>query len=171
MSNNANAKKALLLALFLLITIAAPTVDCFAAAPIDIPRIKTEAFLYFRPNPVGVNQEILVNAWTSPQPLYNYTLTGVIPPGGSMTTATHRYNYYVTFTKPDNTTYTVGPMESDGPGTIWFTYKPDQVGTWTVQFSWEGERILHGLFPRKTRTNRAKGPRIFMAAAQLPNDH
>jgi hypothetical protein len=61
-------------AFVLMLTIAATLITCLPAVVAqpqgpELP-IKTEAYLYFRPNPIGVNQTLLVEAWTSPRPMY-----------------------------------------------------------------------------------------------------
>jgi outer membrane protein assembly factor BamB len=78
----------------------------------------------FRPNPIGVGQPMLVNLFTQP-PIH-----------------VARYfkdAFLVTFTKPDGSTDTVGPMGSYyGDGTNWFEYVVDQVGNWTIKFDFLG---------------------------------
>ena len=78
----------------------------------------------FRPNPIGSGQPLLVNLFTQP-PIH-----------------VARYfkdAFLVTFTKPDGSTDTVGPMGSYyGDGTNWFEYVVDQVGTWTIKFDFLG---------------------------------
>ncbi len=78
----------------------------------------------FRPTPVGIGQPLLVNLFTQP-PIH-----------------VARYfddAFLVTFTRPDGTTDTVGPMGSYyGDGTNWLEYTPDQVGTWKIKFDFLG---------------------------------
>ena len=50
--------------------------------------VNTLAFLSFSPNPVGVNQQLLVNLWFNPPTHYNRYLAGIS----------------VVITKPDGTT-------------------------------------------------------------------
>jgi hypothetical protein len=82
----------------------------------------TRDFLSFRPNPVGVNQPILVNMWLNP--------------------ATHatRYHpdYKIIFTKPDGSQETVMLDSYCADTTGWFEYTPDQVGEWKVKFEFAG---------------------------------
>lgn len=85
--------------------------------------IDTIAYVSFRPNPVGVNQAVLINLWIEPPTNYARYLTGLT----------------VTFTKPDGTKDTVGPINSyQGDTTAWFEYTPDQVGTWKLKFDFPG---------------------------------
>jgi hypothetical protein len=72
--------------------------------------LETIPYISFRPNPVGVNQGILVNIWLQPPIHIARYLTGLT----------------VTITKPDGTSDKVGPMETYyGDGTAWFEYTVD----------------------------------------------
>ena len=93
------------------------------SAPITIVR-STIAYLNFEPNPIGVGQTLLVNAWVTPRQFL---------PGDTFK------NFTFTFTNPDGTTSTKGPIESFPDGTVYFSYVPNQVGTWTIQFSFPGD--------------------------------
>jgi len=85
--------------------------------------VKTSLGLSVSPNPIGLNQQLLVNMWINPPVTNARFLTG----------------YTVTFTKPDGTKDTIGPMNSyQGDATAWFEYTPNQVGTWTAVFSFPG---------------------------------
>jgi outer membrane protein assembly factor BamB len=99
-------------------------------------KTKTFAFLNVDPNPVGLGQTLLVNSWTVPQtPMVPGTSIGQV-----------RNGYYYDFTRPDGTTFTEGPHNSDSAGsaTDWFTIKPDQVGNWKVKFRWAGDELFLG---------------------------
>jgi len=70
------------------------------------------------PNPVGVHQETLINFG-----LLNY-----------LTTATDNWKgLTVTITKPDGTTDTIGPVNTDSTGATGRSYVPDQIGTYYLQ--------------------------------------
>ncbi len=91
--------------------------------------VDTDAWLSFRPNPIGVGQTLLVNMWTTSP------------------TSPMRYHqgYTVTITKPDGTIDEIGPMNSyAADATAWFEYIPDQVGTWKLKFSFPGEYYPEG---------------------------
>jgi len=84
---------------------------------------ETIAHVSFRPNPIGLNQPLLVNLWMQPP--------------------THVSRYFtdltVTLTKPDGTTETIGPIETYyGDATAWFEYIPDQIGNWQIKFDFPG---------------------------------
>jgi hypothetical protein len=85
--------------------------------------VAINAYLSCSPNPIGLNQQLLVNMWTEPPLFVGRWFTG----------------YTVTITKPDGTTVTKGPMDSyPGDTTAWFNYQVDQVGTWKLQFNFPG---------------------------------
>ncbi len=93
--------------------------------------IYPNAYLSFSPNPIGLNQVLLVNMWlTSP-------------------CAANRYGagYTVTIIKPDGTQDVVGPMHSYvADGTAWFEYTVDQVGTWQLKFDYPGQYYPAGIY-------------------------
>ncbi len=123
------------IAFTLLLTIA----SLFACLPIAAAqKTETTACLSLRSNPIGVNQELLVNAWTIPTPPYNTSAATVVPIGGFYPVIP-RNDYMFTFTDPQGNVDTVGPFTSYEDGTIWFIYVPDQVGTWAVEFTWPGD--------------------------------
>jgi len=79
--------------------------------------IDTIAYMSYRPNPVGVGQAVLFNLWLEPPTNYARYLTG----------------FTVTFTRPDGTKDTFGPMTTyQGDSTAWFEYVVDQTGTWKL---------------------------------------
>jgi hypothetical protein len=93
--------------------------------------VDTIPYLSVSPNPIGVGEQLLVNVWVQPALQINRAHTG----------------YTVTFTKPDGTTATVGPMNSyQGDTTAWFEYVVDQVGTWKVKFSFAGDYYPAGYY-------------------------
>jgi hypothetical protein len=82
----------------------------------------TRAFLSFRPNPVGVNQIIMVNMWVNP--------------------ALHKSRYYkdykITITDPNGNKEIVTLDSYHADTTGWFEYTVDQVGEWTLKFDFPG---------------------------------
>ena len=80
-------------------------------------------YLSFSPNPIGVGQTLLVNMWLNPANDFRRYFT----------------NYTVSMIKPDGTAVTVGPLNSYAADTTsYFTYSPDQVGTWQLRFNFPG---------------------------------
>jgi outer membrane protein assembly factor BamB len=89
--------------------------------------VDTIAHLSVTPNPVGKDQEILVNLWFQPPVHVSRAFSGL----------------EVVITKPDGTTDKVGPIDTyQGDATAWFNYKVDQTGNWTLRFNFPG-----GYFP------------------------
>jgi hypothetical protein len=88
----------------------------------------TYAFLSVSPNPVGVNQTVLIVMWLSEPP------PAASGPGGD-----RWKGFRVNITKPDGSTDTLGPFTSDAVGSAWTTYTPDKVGTWYFQFIFPGQ--------------------------------
>ncbi|MCR3907103.1 MAG: PQQ-binding-like beta-propeller repeat protein [Tenericutes bacterium] len=68
-----------------------------------------------------------------------------MPPSPEVMTATYRAIPYtgfsVTITKPDNSAEVLGPFSSDSTGSYATIYHPNQIGTYTFQFSYPGESI------------------------------
>ena len=94
--------------------------------------IDTIAYMSYTPKTVGVNQAVLFNLWIEPPTNYARYLTGLT----------------VTMTKPDGTKETYGPINSyQGDTTAWFTYAPDQVGTWKLKFDFPGNYWTAGTVP------------------------
>ncbi len=114
--------------------IAMPIQPVNAQSELQVP---THAYLSVRPNPVGVNQGILVNCWTTPAVDLYRNQTG----------------YTVTFTKPDGTTQTITPTPYRGDSTAWFEYTVDQVGTWKVEFDYAGVHFPAVTVPASTASN------------------
>jgi len=114
----------------------APQSSGFAGGPLPsgvIPNdtIETIAYLSCSPNPIGVNQPLLVNIWLQPPVIVNRVVTG----------------YTVVITKPDGTTDNVGPLNSyQGDATDWFNYVPDQIGNYTFQLFFAGAYYPAGYY-------------------------
>jgi hypothetical protein len=86
-------------------------------------QVDSTVYMSFSPNPIGLNQGLLINLWMQPPVHVSRQLKG----------------FTVTFTKPDGTKQTMGPIDSyKGDTTAWFTYVPDQVGKWTVKLDFPG---------------------------------
>ena len=90
--------------------------------PATAKRIKTNAYMSFRPNPIGVGQIFLVNLW-------------IVPP-----THKSRYlsNYTVTIVKPSGKTEVIKLDSYPADATAWFEYLADEPGTWKIKFEFPG---------------------------------
>ncbi len=93
-------------------------------------RIKTHAFLSFRPTTVGKGQTFLVNMWLNP----------------AMHASRYMKNYKVTITKP-NGDVDVKIMDSfRADTTAYFEYVADQVGEWKLKFEFPGGYFPAGIY-------------------------
>ncbi|HKZ88245.1 MAG TPA: hypothetical protein VJ066_03680 [Candidatus Bathyarchaeia archaeon] len=93
--------------------------------------IQSYSFLAVAPNPVGVNQPVLVNYWVA-DPL----------PSATEGIGQFRSGYKVTITKPDNTTETRGG-NPDYLGGAHFSYTPTMLGQYTFHFVYPSETIYY----------------------------
>ncbi len=116
--------------------------------------VTTIAYMSFSPNPIGVGQQLLVNIWLQPALQVNRAHTG----------------YTVVITKPDGTTETVGPMVSyQADTTAWFTYVPDQVGNYTLQFTFPGDYYPAGYYYQGQLTTTQQASQIIVSAGTSTN--
>ncbi|XHH07797.1 MAG: PQQ-binding-like beta-propeller repeat protein [Candidatus Bathyarchaeia archaeon] len=93
--------------------------------------VEVEPYLSFRPNPIGVGQQLLINFWATPPPAANRYLS----------------NFYLTITKPDGTTEEFGPINSYvADGTAWLEYTPEQTGTYKLKFEFKGTYFPAGVY-------------------------
>ena len=90
--------------------------------------ITTYAYLNLAPERVGVGQTIFVVMWSS-----------ALLPSAALTNDIRMQGYKVTVTKPDNTTEVISPpggFTADPTSTIYTTFTPDKVGTYSFVFSY-----------------------------------
>ncbi|PVX26659.1 MAG: hypothetical protein CW691_00740 [Candidatus Bathyarchaeum sp.] len=81
-------------------------------------RMQTYPFIGVTPNPVGVNQQVLIHLGiTCELPGTHYSWEGIT----------------VTLTKPDGTSETLGPFSTDSTGGTGSVYTPTMVGTYKLQ--------------------------------------
>jgi len=90
--------------------------------------VDTHAYLSFRPNPVGVDQEILVNMWLEP-PIH---------------VSRYHVGYKIIITDPEGNEDVITLNSYRGDSTGWFPYIVDQVGTWTIEFVFPGSYFPAG---------------------------
>ncbi len=121
----------------LAILIAALLTISMAASIILIPEtnahtppwtIPTYAYINIAPNPVGVGQQVSLNAWLDK-----------VPPGAVGQWGMRWENMKIEVTKPDGTTEVKGPYTSDPVGGAWDWYTPTQTGTYKFVFSFPGQ--------------------------------
>jgi outer membrane protein assembly factor BamB len=121
-----------LIGLFLMLTIAV-TIVALPLANANDPawEMPTYAYIALSPDPIGINQPVTAVFWIDKIPP---TAAGI---------AGDRWKFYLDITNPEGTKQTVGPLTSDPVGGSWYTYTPDQVGsyTFTVRF---GPQLITG---------------------------
>lgn len=91
--------------------------------------VPTFLMLNVAPNPIGVGQEALVNAFMTKPPIT----------AGFMGTGTMYENIEVEVTKPDGTKMTLGPFTSDSTGGTWTNFTPDKTGNYTFKATYPGQ--------------------------------
>ncbi|MEM2703019.1 MAG: PQQ-binding-like beta-propeller repeat protein [Candidatus Bathyarchaeia archaeon] len=127
-----NLLKTLTLITSILIMILAPLalLPMASAQETQTVTIYPVAYLSFRPNPIGVNQTLLVNVWVSPSCPWGLKLR----------------NYTVEFTKPDNSKFIYGPFDAiQSENTAWFEIKVDMIGKWKLKFK-SPEQLVEGYY-------------------------
>jgi hypothetical protein len=123
-------KTATAIALFLLLTIAVTLVALPAVNAHTPPwQITTFAFVQAVPNPVGVGQSVLV-----------YMFLDKIPDGAMLANDKRFHNYTLTITAPNGThTTKVFPIVWDPTSNQAYSFTPDQVGTYILDFTFPGQ--------------------------------
>jgi PQQ-like domain len=92
-------------------------------------QITTYAFVAASPNPVGVGQQMLIFGWI------NQVISGAL-----LENNIRAENYTFIITQPDGTKVTqTFPTVSDTTSSQYFAFTPEQVGTYTVSFSYGGQ--------------------------------
>jgi hypothetical protein len=123
-----NRTAATTIALFLMLTITATSIIVTSAHD-PYWTVPTRAYVTCAPNPVGVGQYTTIVVWVD---YYSPTATG--------SQGQHWDGFQINITKPDGTTQIIGPFTcGSAVGSDYRTFTPDQVGTYTIVFSWPGE--------------------------------
>jgi outer membrane protein assembly factor BamB len=130
-----NKPKAKSIALILTLTFAATLLTLpIANAHTPSWNVPTQVYITVNPNPIGVGQTALVVFWVD-----------IYPPTASGKGGDRWRNYKVEVTKPNGDKQTLGPFTSDPVGSGYTLYTPDQVGTYTFEFSFPGQVLsLYG---------------------------
>jgi len=90
--------------------------------------IPTFAYIVASPDHIGVGQTINLVFWLN-----------WVPPGSGGTGGDRWRNFSVEVTKPNGEKQTLGPFMSDPIGGAYSAYTPDQIGVYTVKFSFPGQ--------------------------------
>src|SRR4030067_976095 len=115
-----------------------------------VPDRATGAYISTNPDVIGINQELTVNLWVYPSPDGPHGEMGLAQTGltGALV-GIHFTDLTVTFTRPDGSKDTFMPAfgstalgfpdgVTDEVGGLWFSFKPNQIGKWSVSFSFPG---------------------------------
>jgi len=121
-----------------------PTIN--AQVPAGVPTIETFAGLTVSPSPVGVGQSVEFIMWINFLPASAGVEATTIVHGGWV-------GFTITVTKPDATTETFGPYESDPSGMWHISYKPATTGTYTVDFAFPGQLVVNTTWGGNNRHN------------------
>jgi outer membrane protein assembly factor BamB len=131
------------IALILLLIISSAVTILPTANAATLPDAPTYPGLTVAPSPVGVGQPVQVIMFISYLPAsegYEWQqFTGQpyeIPHGGWK-------GYMLTITKPDGTTESMGPYESDPSGLKQIAYTPTTTGTYYFQFTFPGQVVAN----------------------------
>jgi hypothetical protein len=125
---HSNCIKKIGITAFVFILTMASLIFSIPASFADATNIQTSAYISVSPNPIGVNQPVMVYVWITPVLATNSTFN----------------SFSVKFTKPDGSVVTKGPFSSQSNGFGTFTFVPDQNGTWYYQFSYGGGDTING---------------------------
>ena len=147
--NLKNCKILLVISIAFLVALTLMTILPLAnAVYTDTSPRKTTAYISVAPPVIGKDQQLTVNLWVWPSPsgstYYAQTLSDI-----------YYENFAVTFTRPDGSKDTFMPInpsmalhgdptpgKTEAVGTTYFFYKPNQVGTWSVSFSFPGKTFF-----------------------------
>ena len=129
-----NKSRASLIALFLMLSMISTLVllpDANAHTPAWT--IPTNAYVTAAPSPVGIGQSTTIVMWLDQTPP---TSGGVQGP--------RWHGCKLDITKPDGSKETIGPFTlRSATASDWVSYTPDQVGTYTIVFSWPGQTLTN----------------------------
>jgi hypothetical protein len=129
-----NKTSAIVISIFLMISMGASML-LIPSANAHTPAwsIPTYAFINAAPNPVGVGQKINVIMWLDK-----------IMDGAADGNDIRWHNYKLTITKPDLTTETTTfPVCQDPTSAQFYSYTPDQLGTYTFTFNFPGQQYTY----------------------------
>jgi hypothetical protein len=131
MRTKRNKAAAIMIALFMMSTLAATAITYANAQETLTGTFNTYAQINVAPNPCGVGQTAVVQFWLS-----------ITPPNAEVQGGARWTDMAVSVTKPDGTTQTIGTFTSDAVGSGATTYTPATTGNYTFKLS----------FPQQTKT-------------------
>jgi hypothetical protein len=119
-----------ILSIFLMLAFAISIVSIFPTTEAQTLTRKTYAFISATPNPVGVGQETLLHI-------------GISEPTNG--TYFQWKGLTATVIRPDNTSTTLGPFNTDSTGGTGTVLVPDQVGTYRLQTHFPEQKMVPGM--------------------------
>ena len=157
MKMNIGKKKNSATALFLILAVA---ITLFALPTTHATTRISYPFIDAIPNPVGVGQETLLNFGV---------LNFLVDEADGWKGIT------VTITKPDNTTVTLGPFNTDSTGATGRSYTPDVIGTYYLQTNFPQQDYRNETYSASTSEKLAlvvtQEPVIFYPGQPLPSEY
>jgi len=172
MKNKKTTQKISTITLVIILTISTMLVIFPNAIAQDPPRKKTYAIMGATPNPIGVNQQVLLHIGITHQ----------------LSSAQYGWeDITVTITKPDTSTQTLGPYKTDATGGTGGIFTPTMVGTYQLQshfpeqvmparVSWAGVVTEAGTIMEASDSSILElvvttEPREFYPGNSLPNEY
>jgi hypothetical protein len=157
-----NKTKATLIALFLVLAISASTFSAMPTSNAHTPpwTFPTTAYVTCAPGVVGVGQSTAIVVWVD-----RYSPTG----GGENGQVWEGFKLNIT--KPDGKSEIIGPWTcSSALASDFKAYTPDQVGNYTIVFSWPGATVIPSqAVLSRTQANALAGiGDIFLGATSAP---
>ena len=145
-----NKTKAILIALFLVLTLAFSTFVALPPVNAHSPKreIPTWTYVSITPEIVGVGQNSIIVFWQN-----------LCPPTANGNYG-DRWSFNVDLTHPDGTNETLGPFVSDPVGAGWTNFVPGEVGTYTAVARFIGKTLDNtpmGLNPSGTYSGSSMG--------------
>jgi len=106
----------------------------FAVAASSERNVETTCFVYAVPDPVGVNQLLLIT----------YRIDKLSPTAQGTSGGDHFEDFTVTITDPSGAVTTETGLKTDSTSTGWFAYYPTQVGVYKFQAHFPQTVIVNG---------------------------
>jgi hypothetical protein len=122
--------------------------------------IPSFGYVSVAPSPVGVGQTVQIYMWVD------------IPlPSAVITNDIRRHGYTLTITKPDGNTVTQNwDLITDTTGVQFFSYTPDQIGTYAILFNYTGQTYTwSGDYQNDTFGPASATTTLIVQQEQLPN--
>jgi len=115
--------------------------------------VTTTPYLSVRPNPIGINQQLLVNIWILPAPHTQRAFKDL----------------KVTITKPDGQTEVITMNSYPADGTAWFEWVVDQIGEWKFKYEFPGMYFPAGRYIDGNIVTATSGGAVYTSAYYTPS--